>query len=278
MASTPPKPAPFAAKPASGGMNLTLILAIGGGVAAALILTCGVIGGVAYYQFSKPRAVAKMPPTFGAPPVQFSQQPNFRPPPGFGPPNGSYGPGAGPYTPPPSAPSPNRAQPITSGSGSTRAFPPAGMSTHTVPGLFSIAAPHGWEWTELDDKVFGGMPSREFRAKRTGTIGHIDVRLVDIPNASQDQRSGFVEGRTAQLKRLLNTDKSRLIEIKGLDYSGKIPDTVNYTYQFQVGTSRGYGSGKIIFSPKHSIMLNVTAGDLATYQSLKPALATFKEF
>src|SRR5690606_12882137 len=140
------------------------------------------------------------------------------------------------------------------------------MSTHTVPGLFSIAAPNGWSGTEPDERKYGGMPSRAFIAKRSGTIGHIDVCLVDLPNARQDQRSGCVDGRTAQLKRSLNTDKSRLIEIKGLGYSGKIPDTVNYTYHFQVGTSRGYGSGKIIFSPKHSIMLNVTAGDQATHQ------------
>jgi hypothetical protein len=258
-------------------MNVPLILAIGGGVAVMLLLMCGVIGGVAYYQFSKPRAVAKMPPNFGAPPVQFSQQPNHGPPPGFGPPNGSFGPGPGPYTPPPSAAPPYRSQPFTPSGNSASAIPPAGMRTHQQPGLFSIALPLDFEMIEEPQQMWGKFACREFTGSRKVKSGHLSVLFIELPSASQTQRARIIEDREKFLTSTYQEGGHRVLELKGLERSTNIPDVLNYTYKFDGPKKRGDGEGKILFTAKRVTILHGMSSDPSSFQQIRQSLATYRE-
>ncbi|WP_425614777.1 hypothetical protein NA78x_004656 [Anatilimnocola sp. NA78] len=239
----------------SGGLSTNVKVALG--AAAACLILLSVICGVGAILFVGGRP-ANQPPNLG--PAQFGQmpQPAFPPRPTF------------PPAPPPPVVGAPPSNPIAS------ALP--GGVTFTRPGYFAVAAPLGWTWTESPEKKFAGMPGRMFIAQPPNRNAEFKVRQVDIPRADNEQRLGVVEGLSAQLENMAKQVNGTNLAVSGLSNRGKIPDSFDFSFSFQLGRSRVTGGGRVIFGNKRMSMLTYTSDNSHTTQTLRAAASTYHEW
>lgn len=260
-------PAPVQAS--SGGRNLTLLLAIGGGAAIFLLVTCGVLGAVVYSGYSNARDVATRTienSDFGGLQVPLDELQKQ------------------------AAESSKEMQKLlgqpgeapVSNKGPASTDPAsllllAKMSPHVVPGAFSIAASPELVWEDFPKNFDSLTPTQTSYAKKPGpTITDtLIVQLTDTPNAPQRHRLVHVQLQKAYLVPFSSLHPVRAL--KGLDITEDIPDVVSYTYEFQVGDDYGRGAGKIIFGSKRISVMSGRVFDPKDFRALEVSLASFVE-
>lgn len=266
------KSLPSAHGRASGGsQKLTLLLAIGGGVAIFLLMSCGVIGVIVYKGYSKAREVAAFENSVIEeliPLDKLQQQ---------------------------AAESskdvqkllgkPGEAPPASNGPANdlARLITQFGLRPHVVPGLFSISANPDLVWEDFPKEVIqkggpSGSLSHISTAKKPGEkVGDIvSLQIYDIPNASQRYRLANVQAQQAYLVPFNSLHRMR--GLKGLEVTGEpIPDVVNFSYEFEVGDDYGYGAGKIIFSHKRISVLSGRVFNRKDSRVLEATLASYAE-
>jgi hypothetical protein len=153
----------------------------------------------------------------------------------------------------------------------------ANTKPYSVPGKFSMSVPSDFTVTEDSSEPQGIWPSRTIKGDRGRGRGLLNMRAVELKNTTNKERDDVLRGLTEDIQGILADMGTTMLEIKGLERNRKIPDVVDFTFNYRVDGSPTFAGGRIVFGLKRMGVMTFTCFNTSDAQFMRSILQTYQE-